>query len=258
MQPMPDLRVVSLEKIRRHEEVDPFRVGLLAARIESDGVQVNPMMCVETADGELVLLDGATRTEALKRLGLEHAAAQIVDGDQARLETWHHVIRGRPCDQVVKDLKAQPSVVMAEAGPTPRIHTVDGRCSSVVGDGLSPNAALSALVGAYIGKGRVSRTIDPSIERVAWEFPDWSVVVELPALTTADVAAAAVGRDLLPAGITRFLIDDRALRLNIDLGLLRSDRSRAEKQKLLDDLLEERAHAGRIRRYEEPVFVLDD
>jgi hypothetical protein len=62
----------------------------------------------------------------------------------------------------------------------------------------------------------------------------------------------------LPAGITRFLIPERALRINIDLSLLHSDRTQEEKQRSLEDLLVQRANDGRIRRYEEAVFILDD
>lgn len=256
---MPDLRVVSLEMIRRHEEIDPIRVGRLVDRIGADGMQVNPMVCAQASSGELVLLDGATRTEALKKLGLEHAVVQVVEGSHAKLETWHHVIRDCPSSHVVAQIEDTLGLELTSAGgPSPRIHVVEGSYYSVLGNGLSPNATLSALVQTYIGRWKVSRVIDPSTEQVAWSFPDWSVVVEFPTLSVADVISAAVGQDLLPAGITRFLVDDRALRLNIDLSLLLSERSAEEKQQQLDDLLEERAHAGRIRRYEEPVYILDD
>lgn len=255
---MPDLRVVPLEGIRRHEEIDPLRVERLMGRIGADSTQVNPMMCAEASTGELVLLDGATRTEALKKLGLEHAVVQMVQRSHAKLETWHHVIRGCPSADVVTQIEATAGLELTEAGPTPRIHAVEGSYSSVVGNALSINATLSTLVDTYIGTRKVSRIIDPSTEQVGWSFPDWSVVVEFPTLTIEDVVSAAVGQDLLPAGITRFLIDDRALRLNMDLDLLRSDLSREDKQQVLDELLEQRAHEGRIRRYEEPVYILDD
>lgn len=258
MPPVPVLRVVPLDQIRRHEEIDPIRLGRLRDRIGVDGIQVNPMVCAEARSGELVLLDGATRTEAMKELGLQHAVVQVVDGSHATLETWHHVIRDCPSEAIVAAIEAQPHLELTGAGSAPLVHVVEGTYRSVTSSALSPNATLSALVHTYIGKRKVSRIIDPSTEQVGWEFPDWSVVVEFPTLTVDDVLSAAVGQDLLPAGITRFLVDDRALRLNIDLDLLLSDRSREEKQEQLDQLLEQRAHEGRIRRYEEPVYILDD
>lgn len=255
--PVLDLRVVPLESIHRHEEIDPFRVGRLMERVGTEGVQVNPMVCAEAADGTLVLLDGATRTEALMKLGLEHAVVQVVGSEQVTLETWHHVVRSCPADRIIDEIVARPELALADLGDPPRVHVMDSY-SSVSGVGVSPNAVLSALVDTYMGKWTVSRVVDPSIETVAPRFQDWSVVVEFPTLSIEDVIEAAVTKDLLPAGITRFLVDDRALRVNISLDLLRSLRSADEKQGVLDRLIEERASEGRVRRYEEPVYVLDD
>jgi hypothetical protein len=114
------------------------------------------------------------------------------------------------------------------------------------------------LVDSYIGKWRVSRVADPSLDPVTWSFPDWSVVVEFPILTLDDVMKAAVSHDLLPAGITRFLVNERALRLNVSIDLLASEEGIESKQGKLEEILAERAREGRVRRYEETVFILDE
>jgi hypothetical protein len=69
---------------------------------------------------------------------------------------------------------------------------------------------------------------------------------------------AAVSEDLLPAGVTRFLVSERALRLNMPIDLLAVDNGIEAKQVALDELIEERAREGRVRRYEETVFILDE
>lgn len=258
MPPVPVLRVVPLDRILRHEEIDPFRVGRLVDRMAGDATQVNPMVCTETPNGELVLLDGATRTEALKQLGLKHAVVQIVQRPDVTLETWHHIVRDCPPHRILEEIEAQPDLRLADEAGTPRIHVVDGGYASVLGGSLSANATLSALVDSYIGKWTVSRMIDPTMESVSWRFPDWSVTVEFPKLAIDDVIETAVTEDLLPPGITRFLVEDRALRLNIDLSLLRSEETLEAKQQALDGLLAQRAHEGRIRRYQETVCILDD
>lgn len=255
---MPVLRVVPLDVIRRHEEVDPLRVARLRGRIEAEGAQVNPMVCAQAAGGDLVVLDGATRTEALRSLGLEHAVVQVVDPEAVVLETWHHVVRQAPPSDVLARISEQETLMLSDDQGTPRIHFADRRARSVVGKGASVNATLSALVSSYVGRWTVSRVADPSHDAVAWRFPDWSVLVEFPILSVEDVMKAAVGDDLLPAGITRFLVSERALRLNVDLALLRSDRPQEDKQESLEALLGARARAGRIRRYEETIIILDD
>jgi hypothetical protein len=255
---LPVLRVVPLESIRRHEEVDPLRVERLVGRIEAEGVQVNPMVCSLAPDGELILLDGATRTESLKTLGLEHGVVQIVEPDAVTLETWHHVVRECAPEELVTSVMERSDLMMSEGEGSPGLHLRDGGSRLVLGEGISVNATLSALVGAYVGKWRVSRVADSSRDRVAASFPDWSAVVEFPRLSLDDVMKAALTDDLLPAGITRFLVDGRGLLLNAPLDLLAGDQPIEGKQEALDDLIARRAQDGQVRRYEETVFILEE
>jgi hypothetical protein len=244
--------------IRPHEEVDPLRVDRLATRIEGEGSQLNPVVCCEDSSGHFVLLDGATRTAALKRLELTYGVVQVVKPGAVRLETWHHVVRQAPPEAVTRQIEARRELHLINDEGPPCITTPDGDVQTVQASGVSQFTALSALVDSYVGRWRVNRVIDPDLENVAWRYPDWAAVVQFPALTVEDVMKAAMNDDPLPAGMTRFIVPDRALRLNVELSLLRGPGSELEKQELLDRLLEERARAGRIRRYEEPVVILDD
>lgn len=255
---LPLLRVVPLDSIRSHEEFDPLRVERLVARIEAEGVQMNPMVCCTAPDGQLVLLDGATRTESLRSMGLPHAVVQMVEADEVDLHTWHHVIRGAGADEVVGAVSSNPALILSAEPGTPGIHVKDGGSHLVLGEGISANATLTALVSSYIGRWEVSRVADPGLDPVTWSFPDWSVVVEFPILSLDDVMKAAVSDDLLPAGITRFLVSERALRLNVPIEMLASGETMESKQAALDELLAERARQGRVRRYEETVFILDE
>jgi L-serine kinase (ATP) / ParB family transcriptional regulator, heme-responsive regulator len=241
-----------------HEEYDPLSVERLADRIEAEGAQRNPVICVE-ADGDgFVVLDGATRTEALRRLGIPHVVVQVVDPAAVTLETWHHVVRdGRPT--VVMDrIASREGLILAHGGDPPRVTPAAGTPMSALGEGVSSNAVLSTLVSGYIGRWRVSRIIDPDPDVVAQRFPDWSVIIEFPPLEVKEVMKAALGQDLLPAGVTRFLVPERVLRLDADLRLLRSPGSLTSKQEALETLIRARSEAGRVRRYEETVVILDD
>lgn len=255
---IPKLRVAPLHRLRGHEEIDPLRVDRLVARMEGEGTQVNPMVCCEGPDGDLVLLDGATRRAALERLDLTYGVVQVVDPEEVELETWHHVIRRCRPDEVKAAIEASPLLVFDDELVPPRLHTRHGERMGVAPNRVSPNAALSALVASYVGRWKVNRVTDPDPEMVTWRFPDWAAMIEFPPLTVEDVLKAASADDRLPAGITRFVVPDRALRLNVDLSLLRSPGSEPEKQEALDRLLQERARAARIRRYDEPVIILDD
>lgn len=255
---LPVLRVVPLESIRRHEEIDPLRVQRLVGRIEAEGVQVNPMICCLAPDGELILLDGATRTESLKEIGLEHAVVQMVEPRDVDLHTWHHVVRECSPEDLLEAVRARGDLTLGEGGDTPCVHFNGNGSKTVSGIGISPNAALSSLVKAYVGKWRISRVTEPTVDPVSWSFPDWSAMVEFPILTLEDVMEAAITEDLLPAGITRFLVEERALRLNVPIDLLAADDAVDAKQQALDEMISARARDGRVRRYEEAVFILDE
>lgn len=257
MNSRPDLRIAALSDLRRHEEVDPLRVGRLERRIEGEGMQVNPMICVE-ADGMLVVLDGATRTEALKGLGLEHAVVQVVDPEEVDLETWHHVVRQCSPNELLERIAEQPNLVLEEEQGPPRVCLVSGEIRTVRGEGITRNATLSSLVAVYVGHWPVSRVTDADAAKAGSVFEDWAALVELPTLSVDEVMGAAVGADLLPAGITRFLIPGRALRLNFDLSILEEEGTVEQKQRRLDELIEQRSREGRVRRYEETVFIYDD
>jgi len=254
---VPPLRVVPLSRVMRHEEVDPLRVEHLIGRIRTERTQLNPVICAE-APGGFVVLDGASRTEALKSLGLEHVVVQVVDPVSVNLETWHHVIRNCPTAEVIDQIKAEESLIFVDTGSPPRVTPADGDPLHVMGSGLSANATLSALVNTYVGRWTVSRIIDPAVDVVSWRFPDWSVIVEFPTMNVDQVLKAALGEDLLPAGVTRFLVPERVLRLNVDLALLEGAGDLAGKQEALDGLVQARSRAGRVRRYEETVVILDD
>jgi hypothetical protein len=255
--PTPTLRVAPLSGLRRHEGVDPLRVERLRERIRAEGIQVNPMVCVE-ADGNLVVLDGATRTEALRALGLEHAVVQVVDPGQVELETWHHVVRQCAPSDLLELVVSSEGLSLDEDRGAPRIRPASGPTRSVTSEELTPNATLSALVSTYIGRWPVSRVTEADAGVAKSLFHDWAALVELPTLSVNDVMRAALGDDLLPAGITRFLIPGRALRLNFDLSLLEAEGTTAEKQKRLEALIETRSREGRVRRYDETVFIYDD
>lgn len=234
-----------------------MRVVSLMARITDEGRQGNPVICSEI-DEDFVVLDGATRTEAMRRLGMGFLVVQVVAPDLVELETWHHVVRNCPPAAVLERLGANQDLLLGPAGTAPRVTVAGGPSVSVLGRAMSPNSTLSVLVDSYLGRWTVSRIIDPAPDVVSRRFPDWSVVVEFPTMKVDQVMKAALGGDLLPAGITRFLIPERVLRLNVGLDLLADSGSLAGKQEALDGLIQARSRAGRVRRYEETVIVLDD
>jgi len=69
------LRMVPVEELRRYEAHDEAKVARLTAKIEAEGVFFNPISVVR----ELIVIDGANRFEALRRLGARRAPCVVYD-----------------------------------------------------------------------------------------------------------------------------------------------------------------------------------
>ena len=80
-------------------------------------------------------------------------------------------------------------------------------------------------------------------------FPTWS---------TDSIIESAVTQDLLPAGITRHIIEGRALNVNISLDILQVEWSLEAKAAWLDKWLQTKIERRKVRVYLEPVVVFDD
>ncbi|MGH9117928.1 MAG: hypothetical protein ACRD0A_08635 [Acidimicrobiales bacterium] len=263
-----DLRVVPIDAVVPHEEADPHRVERLVGRLEADGRLANPPVVAAVGD-HFVLLDGATRMAALQELGFDHAIVQVAVPERLRLETWCHVILDIDPDRLLRVLDGVADARLEENGDLrPAEHgdhtmcalwLVDGRRFVVhPTGGRHPFAALNPLVAAYLGASVIARTTDVVLASAIADQPDAAALVVFPRLALQTVFAAARDGHRLPAGITRFVVGDRVLALNAPLAPLRSDRTLADHNLWLHDLVAARRARGHIRHYPEAVYVLDD
>lgn len=85
-----------------------------------------------------------------------------------------------------------------------------------------------------------------------------AAVVVFPVFSVEQVIQLANAGRRLPAGITRFIVPGRILRVNLDLEILRSEQSIREKNRWLHQQLLEKQKNGQIRFYAEPVYLLDE
>jgi phosphoglycerate dehydrogenase-like enzyme len=268
------LRVVPMDKVVPHEHFDQKRVDRLAGRLEKDGVLGNPPVVVESEDGRYIVLDGATRTTAMKQLGYKHAIVQVVSTEGGLgLHTWYHVICKIGVNELLALLKTLPNITMQETdiekapdemfeyGGLCYIQLIDNRVFLIYpAPGVNRLEALNQFTEAYIdAAGHVDRTLNSNILSLKNEYEALTAVVIFPEYTVNQVMAATLssGR-LFPAGITRFIIPGRILRLNADLATLKSDKTLREKNRWLHELLVEKQSKGGIRFYGEPVYLLDE
>jgi phosphoglycerate dehydrogenase-like enzyme len=266
------LLVVPTSKVYPHEHFDRNRAMRLASRLEEDGMLSNPPITMATEKGYMVL-DGATRSAALQLLDYPHIVVQVISSeDDLRLHTWYHVIRQLETGRLLSILNGLSEVVLSRVqehkameelfayGGLCLIYLADGSVYVVhPGPGQDRIEALNTLTNTYIEASHVSRTLENDLIMLKKYYEDLTALVIFPEYTVQQVMQAAAAGRMFPAGITRFIIPGRVLRVNAELPILKSRQmSLREKNSWLHNLLVDKEGRGKIRYYEEPVYLLDE
>ena len=266
---IPAMEVLRIRDIRLHEEVDLARVAALIERLSSDGILRNPPIVARLDDGRRLLLDGANRIEALRRMGMRHALVQTETfGDEALgLTHWNHVIRGREAALILEDPPAatrfqRPGESRGPEGrPLCRLWSPAGEAAVLLGDPgpAERAAALRDLCTRYTHpRARLARIAHRDLDEVRSAYPEFGGLLEYTDISKEQVLATTEAGQRLPSGITRFLVPRRVLGFNLPLSFLETNLPLDEKRRRLEDLVAGRFETGRVRYYAEPAFVFDD
>jgi hypothetical protein len=268
------LRVVSLNDVLLHEQVEARRVERLITQLHSDWMLKNPPI-VTQYDGKYILLDGATRVTALKRIHCRDVVVQIVDYTMPGLvlETWNHMLLDLPADQLLDALTHIPGVrlqatsadgadqALIDRESFATIVLADGRVFALVADSakLERQAELlNKVVATYEGRGEMYRVAHTDLERLLAEHGRLTALVVFPRFRPEEIRRVALDGTKLPMGITRHIIPGRVLRINIPLGILERDQPLEAKNTWLDNWMKEKMIERHVRYYQEPVFLFDE
>lgn len=272
------LEVVPTEQVVPHEYIDEKRVALLMSRLDEEGRLINPPLTTYWK-GRYVILDGATRYASMRGLGYPYLIVQVVDPEQNgfQLHTWYHAISADPENNEhtfaellshLEGIAGLELVPLASAEISNALHQPQTICYFLDRQGnataakLLPGAdrlaVMNGIVDAYNAWGNVERTLLTDLERLKGQFPELVAVAIYPQFSPTEVFEAASQGRLLPAGLTRFVIPGRILRLNADLERLKQKESLADKRAWFNAFLAERLSHSRLRYYQEPVVLLDE
>jgi phosphoglycerate dehydrogenase-like enzyme len=273
------LRVAPVEKLLPHEHHNPQRVARLAERIVADGVLANPPVVAALSDDRYIVLDGATRVTAFRQLGYPHLVVQVVDPlrENLQLHTWFHAVRGRNVQEFLHLVRSVPHLQVSqmpveglaralwERSALGYIVTVDGQGFLLEpaqqpgeDDEQSWITPLNELVNRYGMWGEVERTLVNDVETLRSQHSDLVGLVVFPQFALEIVMKLVAGGSLLPAGITRFVVPGRILRLNAPLSILAAPESISHKREWLDRLVQSKLAGRSVRYYQEPVVLLDE
>lgn len=274
---LPDLQIVPTEMLLAHEQVDEGRTAPLIERLREEGILRNPPIAIQSGDrsGRYVVLDGANRTVAFRIMELPHGLVQVVHpgSTSVQLLTWNHVLSGVTKESVVEAIERYPDLALVPSdedraafnlstgGTLAYMVFCDGRVLEVVGETTPLEWGvrnLQRLAASYQGLARIDRVSTASARGLAEIYPGFTALVVFRRFSVEEVVGAATMGLLFPAGLTRFVVSPRALRLNFPLSVLASDAPIEEKQKALSDWVRERVGGRHVRFYAESTFLFDE
>ncbi len=272
---LPELRMLASEMLVPHEEVDPRRIERLSQRIQAEGVLKNPPVVAHIPDSDqYVILDGANRAMAFVKLGIPHLVAQLVDYNLPGLilDSWYHVVSGMPLDEFEQAITHITGTQWVDIGLEAAREALEtGKAISYIvrASGVRMLTRLSStpagdlrilrdLVNAYKGRANIFRASNDVWELQAPYYPAITALVIFPCYRPQDILEAARNGYKVPSGITRHVIPNRALNINIPLDVLSADWDIERKRQWLQDWVMERMAANAIRYYAEPTFSFNE
>ncbi len=272
------LAIVPLKDVLLHEEIEQKRVDRLMQRLSDERILRNPPIVTEVRAPEdwsrYIVLDGASRTSALRALKVPDIMVQIVDyhSSQVHLQSWNHLLLDVKPDELRAEVLRIPNLDLQEMDEQTARDKLERReiiCYLLFADGCVEGVicpadryaqarALAALVKTYEKKAALYRVSTTDLEELAAKHRQLSAVVVFPRYRPEEILRLALNGAKVPMGITRHIIPGRALRINIPLDILESDQPLADKNAWLDEWLESKIRDREVRFYQEPVFLFDE
>jgi hypothetical protein len=274
---IPSLRILPIKKLQIHELHDNHHTSRLVERLRYDGVLRNPLIVTPLRDRKehYVVLDGANRFSALRKMGSCHILTQVVEPDDPnlKLHSWSHVVWENAIDLLLNCIRKLPNLELqwideAQAchdfhnkNTLVRVYLPEGEILlvSVYGVDLMHRIdLLKALVESYVGHAPMERTSLQTLEPVTGHYPNSKGLVVYPRFTIEEVLRLAMTGQRLPAGITRFSISPRALHLNYPLLELKADKPLAEKNADLQRWQQAKKNSMGVRFNSESTVLFDE
>jgi hypothetical protein len=248
---LKDLLLVDLECLLLHEAHDEDRLLRLRGRMEAEGEQRNPVIVSPHEDRYLVL-DGAHRVRALGELGSSFALVQAVEPPE-KAEGWGHLLDGIETAELGNTGGIE---VSDKPGPAPlaEVETAGGTLSlSANEEGLEGRVRALWDLQSFYPKAGVVRRVEPD---GAVRLSGGEVLIRYRTFTPRDLAAIVDSGTLLPAGITRFRVQERVLGVGYPLDRMRHGDASTRNDELRE-FIRRRWNENRVRYYGEPVVVFE-
>jgi hypothetical protein len=249
---LEDLFLVDLGCLILHEAHDEDRLVSLRERIEAEREQRNPIIVSPHEDRYLVL-DGAHRVRALGELGSRFALVQVVEPPE-KAEGWGHLLDGigrAELDNIEGiEVSDRPGdTLLAE------VETAGGETLllSAKEDGLRGRVRALWDLRSFYPRGAVVRRVEPDGTA---RLSGGEALIRYQPFTPGELAEIVDSGTVLPAGITRFRIQERVLGVRYPLDRMKEGDPSARNAELRE-FVERRWEENRVRYYGEPVVLFE-
>ena len=249
---LEDLFLVDLGCLILHEAHDEDRLVSLRERIEAEREQRNPIIVSPHEDRYLVL-DGAHRVRALGELGSRFALVQVVEPPE-KAEGWGHLLDGigrAELDNIEGiEVSDRPGdTLLAE------VETAGGETLllSAKEDGLRGRVRALWNLQSFYPRGAVVRRVEPDGTA---RLSGGEALIRYQPFTPGELAEIVDSGTVLPAGITRFRIQERVLGVRYPLDRMKEGDPSARNAELRE-FVERRWEENRVRYYGEPVVLFE-
>jgi hypothetical protein len=249
---LEDLFLVDLECLILHEAHDEDRLVSLRERIEAEREQRNPIIVSPHEDRYLVL-DGAHRVRALRELGSRFVLVQAVQPPE-KVEGWGHLLNGVGRADLDNIEGIEVSDRPGDA-PLAEVETAGGETVllSAKEDGLQGRIRALWELQSFYPRGVVVRRVEPDGTA---RLSDGDALIRYRSFTPGELAEIVDSGTVLPAGITRFRIQERVLGVRYPLDRIMEGDPHARNAELRE-FVERRWEENRVRYYGEPVVLFE-
>lgn len=271
----PELRIVAIDKLLPHEIHDEQRSAPLVRRLPRDGTLMNPPVVTYMDDGRYVILDGANRIAAFERLGYPHILVQVVPYEPpvVELQTWYHVVSGVDADLLANHFTQIPELeqqetdifharaLLAQRAVLVYYLLSDGRVFTLAGGGFDirqRTRLLREIVEIYLHQGHLNRANTDDLDSLLAMYPEMALTVVFPRYEPVEILDLALEGLPLPPGISRHVVNGRALRVHYPLERLTDGRSLVEKNAELTQWVQARFEGREVRFYAESTYLFDE
>ncbi|MFJ7184009.1 ParB N-terminal domain-containing protein [Lysinibacillus xylanilyticus] len=243
-----NIMFVECENLLLHEEVENYRLNKIVSLIVKDEVLKNAIITIQLPNKKYLIIDGAHRFSALKKIGCKWIPIQVFEPRDVTLMTWRHVVKVNEWYQNI-DMNLFEISNSKLIGTEFRVTDFTDKTLAMPNDGMDLISYMKqwkSIVELYSSSVSVKRYSDE--ESILLDYDE--VVIDFPKITIEEILIARKKNFLFFPGFTRFSIPGRLLNVNVPLSLLLT--------KYFDyERWEEIASKKELRYYAEPTYFFE-